>query len=185
MQAEDPRVLVPADRPRWESALQPGLQDHLSFDRLVKPGEMAPEPGAGLPEDRELLFSEIWTLSGSDGGKAFEFVGDALREAKVSRETGAALFSAAATIPGVEILGAVQDTLGRPGLGLGYVTTKNGAPLRKGLIFDESKSSLLGERTVLLAPASWTSAPPGTTVGYRSYTAAGMLDSTDARATAG
>jgi hypothetical protein len=81
------------------------------------------------------------------------------------------LFKVAATLPGVEDLGAVSDEKGRQGVGVGF--THDGTRLE--LIFDPDNSAILGEREVRIAdegtvPGSWIV-----------YLESGVVDSTNER----
>jgi hypothetical protein len=84
-----------------------------------------------------------------DGGKPspgedFTHIGDLLRESDASPALRAAAYRAAATIPGVKLLGPTKDHLGRTGVGIGY---SNGLAINE-LILDRQTSALLGEQTV-------------------------------------
>jgi hypothetical protein len=73
-------------------------------------------------------------------GEDFVHVGDFLRETDARPALRAALYRAAALIPGVRLLGTVRDHLGREGLGVAY--SKNE------LIFNPRTAALLAEQTI-------------------------------------
>lgn len=75
---------------------------------------------------------------------AFVLFGDLIRESLMPPEVGAALYRAAATIPGVEVVHGVEDSLGREGVAI----TRAGDGEREELIFDEETLTFLGERVV-------------------------------------
>ncbi len=74
--------------------------------------------------------------------EAFTTIGDLLRESIAPPEVSAALYRAAALIPGVTVISDAADAIGRPGVGVSY--TANG--YQQEWIFDKTTLSLLGER---------------------------------------
>ncbi|MEW6583038.1 MAG: CU044_5270 family protein, partial [Actinomycetota bacterium] len=104
----------------------------------------------------------------------FTMVGDGLRESTFSPRARAALFRAAAYIPGVELVGRTTDPLGRDGLAV--ARTADGT--RKELVFDPRTSALLAERDVLAEPVAWLpGVPPGTVTGHTVYVTSAIVDS--------
>ncbi|MEO6858522.1 MAG: CU044_5270 family protein [Solirubrobacteraceae bacterium] len=80
---------------------------------------------------------------------AFISVGDLLAENDALPALRAALYRAAATIPGVRLLGPVIDRLGRHGIGLALTSHDASYPgWTFELIFDAHDSALLGDRRV-------------------------------------
>ncbi|MFD7435897.1 CU044_5270 family protein [Streptomyces sp. NPDC059861] len=75
---------------------------------------------------------------------AFVLFGDLIRESLMPPEVGAALYRAAATIPGVEVVHGVKDSVGREGVAI----TRTGDGEREEMIFDEETLTFLGERVV-------------------------------------
>jgi hypothetical protein len=101
-----------------------------------------------LPTDPSAMRS--WLYRKSQGGnppdvQAFITVGDTLRESYVAPAAKAAMFKAAATIPGVTVTGDTVDLAGRKGIAVGQ--TWNG--VRQELIFEAKTYRLLGERQVV------------------------------------
>lgn len=100
----------------------------------------------GLPTDTATLRALI--MSGKiDGGprtnaEAFVRVGDLLRETDASPRLRAAIYRAAATIPGVRSLGPTRDHLGRLGVGLTFHSRDGYDPT---YIFNPHTSALIGE----------------------------------------
>jgi hypothetical protein len=78
----------------------------------------------------------------SSPGAAFEEIGDLLRETDASPSLRAALYRAAALIPGVHLLGTVRDHIGRTGLGV----THEDHGITDELIFNARTSALVGEQ---------------------------------------
>lgn len=77
--------------------------------------------------------------------QAFRTIGDSLREVYVSPAAKAAMFRAAATVPGVTVAKGAVDFVGRKGIAVGQ--TWHG--IREELIFDAKSYELLGERQVV------------------------------------
>jgi hypothetical protein len=126
-----------------------------SSDERVGPGGLLPtwRRLATLPTSPEKLAELISArkLEGGTAGPAEDFsqVGDLLREVYAPPALRSALFQVAARIPGVEILGIVTDTAGRPGVGVAYVSYPRAGERRLNeLIFDPATSALLAEQTV-------------------------------------
>ena len=78
--------------------------------------------------------------------------------------------------PGVQLVGAVKDELGRRGTAVAYVSHG----VSDELIFDPRTSALLAERQVVTGDGSW--APVGTVLQSKSYVSSGVVDSTSATA---
>ncbi|MGW1882285.1 CU044_5270 family protein [Streptomyces sp. NPDC001970] len=102
--------------------------------------------------------------------EAFVMIGDLLRGVAAPPETSAALYRAAARIPGVvTVLGAV-DAAGRRGVAV----AREHDGERTEWIFDEKTLQLLGERTVLLEDSAWGKA--GTAVTSTAVLDRGIVD---------
>ncbi|UIX31701.1 CU044_5270 family protein [Streptomyces sp. GQFP] len=77
--------------------------------------------------------------------RAFVLFGDLIRETLMPPKVGAALYRAAAKIPGVEVVPDVRDTTGRTGIAV----TRTGADgEEEQLIFDKKTYTFLGERVL-------------------------------------
>ncbi|RSS72785.1 CU044_5270 family protein [Streptomyces sp. WAC06614] len=122
-----------------------------------------------LPTDPDRLLSLIYSDtrrnhgpgSGSTTGpdqQAFVAIGDLLRTVEAPPGVSAALYRAAARIPGVVLVPEATDAAGRPGVAV--ARSHNGE--RTEWIFDRQTLRLLGERTVLLKNSVW--GPQGTPV---------------------
>jgi hypothetical protein len=141
-----------------------------------------------LPTDPDALrqLIEERKVEGGPPGDAetFTIIGDLLRETYAPPRLRAALYEIASELPGVELRGTVRDEVGREGVGVAYVDRG----LRHELIFDSKTSALLGERDVVVDPATAFAdygghvPPVGAVVGYASYLASGVVNSTSARA---
>jgi hypothetical protein len=82
----------------------------------------------------------------------FEQIGGLVREAMPPR-TAAALYQAAARIPGVEAAPQAHDAIGRHGVGIARNDTASGT--RTEWIFDKDSLALLGTRTYLIEDTSY------------------------------
>ncbi|WP_449064707.1 CU044_5270 family protein [Planomonospora algeriensis] len=103
-----------------------------------------------LPADAEGMRAHLYT--GDRGGNsrdeaAWTRVGDLLRENYVPAAQRAALFEAAATIPGVDAVGDAEDAAGRKGIAVGRVGPDG---VREDLIFHPETYELLGERGIVV-----------------------------------
>lgn len=105
-----------------------------------------------LSTDPQKLLAQMRMLEGDPDSPADDFthVGDFLRETDAGPALRAALYRAAALIPGVELLGSVRDHLGRTGLGVAF--TAKGK--RTELILNRRTAVLMGEQTTGSAPGS-------------------------------
>lgn len=75
---------------------------------------------------------------------AFVLFGDLIRESLMPPKVSAALYRAAATIPGVEVVRNVKDSVGREGIAV----TRQSGGVREEQIFDAKTYTYLGEREV-------------------------------------
>ncbi|WP_330331009.1 CU044_5270 family protein [Streptomyces sp. NBC_00536] len=135
----------------------------------------------GLSTDPDRLLETIYADarlnhgegSGSTTGpdqEAFVAIGDLLRTVEAPPGVSAALYRAAARIPGVVLVPQATDAIGRPGVAVARV--HNGE--RTEWIFDTVSMRLLGERTVLLKDSAWGKA--GAPVTSVAIVARGVVD---------
>ncbi|MGI5160046.1 CU044_5270 family protein [Microbispora sp. CA-102843] len=102
-----------------------------------------------LPDDPEKMRAYLYDRPRGDSPPdtgAWTAVGDLLRETYVPAPQRAALFKAAATIPGVTVTENTEDAAGRTGIGVGRVS----GGVREEIIFDPSTYELLGERGIVV-----------------------------------
>jgi hypothetical protein len=99
-----------------------------------------------LPTDPHALLDRIYTEEGRAGRsadqEAFTTIGDLLGESIAPPDVSAALYRAAALIPGVTVIPDAQDALGNPGVAVSF--TSNGA--QDEWIFNKDTLQLIGER---------------------------------------
>ncbi len=105
-----------------------------------------------LSTDPSTLLAQMRRIDGGPHTPAEDFVhvGDFLRETDASPALRAALYQAAALIPGVQLLGTVTDHLGHRGLGVAMTTGK----VRHELIFNSQTAALMGEQSTGNTPES-------------------------------
>ncbi|MEU9033025.1 CU044_5270 family protein [Streptomyces sp. NPDC048383] len=134
-----------------------------------------------LPTDPDQLLEVIYEdarLNHGDGSQsttgpdqqAFVAIGDLLRTMEAPPGVSAALYRAAARIPGVILIPEATDAAGRDGVAIARVHEGE----RTEWIFDEHNLRLLGERTVLLKDSTWGKA--GTPVTSVAIVARGVTD---------
>jgi hypothetical protein len=103
-----------------------------------------------LPTDPDALLEKIYDDTKDRGsinrGAALEMIGDMLDEATLLPEVDAALYRAAAKIPGVSVVDKAEDLAGRPGVGLSF---KDG-DRRDTWVFDKESLNYLGSDKVAL-----------------------------------
>ncbi|WP_412077547.1 CU044_5270 family protein [Streptomyces xanthophaeus] len=125
----------------------------------------------------ELIYEDTRLNHGSGSGsttgpdqQAFVAIGDLLRSIEAPPGLSAALYRAAARIPGVVLVPEVEDAAGRTGVAVARV--HNGE--RTEWIFDKESLRLLGARTVVLKDNAWGKA--GTAVTSVAIVARGVTD---------
>ena len=104
----------------------------------------------------------------------FSFVESLLLGGPFPPKLSAALYRVIATLPGMQLIGATHDPLGRPGVALGYFFKHQ--PGRAELIFNPTTGVFLAERSISLN-AEREGAPPGTVVGWSAIVRQGVVHS--------
>ncbi|GAA1159312.1 hypothetical protein GCM10009654_14340 [Streptomyces hebeiensis] len=126
------------------NAPKPGI-NHPTYDFL-----------AGLTTDPDELLTLIYKETKGQGNspdqQAFSTIGDLLGESYPPAELYAALFKAAAKIPGVIMVDDAVDASGRHGVAVARVDSASGS--REEWIFDKKTHAFLGERVVQVKGAS-------------------------------
>jgi RNA polymerase sigma-70 factor (ECF subfamily) len=133
----------------------------------------SPDRLAALPRDPSALLDHIHTLTIGQGsspdGEALVWIADTLRSGVVPAELRAALYNAAAMIPGVEITEKQANLNGAAtGIAIGRLETVNG--IRQDLIIDPNTGQLIGERQVLTRGYGPDYFPVGTVIGWTAIT---------------
>ncbi|MFI9307368.1 CU044_5270 family protein [Streptomyces triculaminicus] len=105
-----------------------------------------------LPTDPDVLLKRLyrWGKTGDPQADwtAFGEIGQLLEEQIATPEVSAALFKAAAKIPGVTLVDKAVDATGRTGVAI----THTGPNSRQEWIFDRNTYQYLGQRDVLVKP---------------------------------
>ena len=108
-----------------------------------------------LPTDPDVLLKKIYDETRGQGQgpdqQAFVTIGDLLREQLAPPKVSAALYKAAAGIPGVTVVEDAVDAAGRHGVAVARV--HNGE--RTEWIFDRNTLEFLGERGVMVEDRPW------------------------------
>lgn len=142
-----------------------------------------------LPTDPTRLLNYIYVHTLGQGssrdGEALAWIADRLRGGTVPADIRAAMFRAAAEIPGVQVSDRLANLDGRTGVAVGYIDRKAGT--RQDIIVDPSTGGFIGEREVLLKPSGpipagtaddWTSVTTSVVASAPRGTADGGFDST-------
>lgn len=125
-----------------------------------------------LPRDPAALLRHIYTVTNGQGrsrdGEALVWIADTLRSGIVPADLRAALYKAAAGIPGVKITAQQANLDGRSGFAIGY-TESDGS--RQELIIDPTSGLVIGEREVVTGEAAkGFRVPDGTAIEWTAIT---------------
>ncbi|AYG04456.1 hypothetical protein D7I44_13560 [Gryllotalpicola protaetiae] len=138
--------------------------------------DMTPAAIAALPSGPGKLLDQVYARSkgqgDSQGAAAIGWIADLLRTGIVPAGTRAALFRAAALIPGVQLTDKAANLDGRTGTAVGFASTSAG--YRQDIIIDPATGAFIGEREVLLRADSGM--PAGTSIEWTSV-ATSVVDS--------
>jgi hypothetical protein len=111
-----------------------------------------------LPTDPHALLAMIYKVEQGHGPspdqEAFVTIGDLLRDKIVPPRVAAALYRAAALIPGVTLVPNATDAIGRHGVAVAQTAWG----IRTELIFSKTSLRLIGERTILASAGISTDA---------------------------
>jgi hypothetical protein len=106
-----------------------------------------------LPTSPHALLAMIYRVERGHGPgpdqEAFVTIGDLLRDTIAPPKVAAALYRAAALIPGVTLVAHATDAIGRPGVAVARIGPGIDGGIRDELIFSRATLQLLGERTVI------------------------------------
>jgi RNA polymerase sigma-70 factor (ECF subfamily) len=134
----------------------------------------APATVEALPRDPKQLLTRIRHDVGATGwspdGAAFERIAELLGSGVAPAPVRAALYRAAALIPGVELVTHATALHGQDGVAIGRTESKSG--LRLDLVIDPHTGELIGERTVTTRAQPDSPLPVGTTTSWSSTTTA-------------
>ena len=115
-----------------------------------------------LPTSPQTLLAMIYRVERGHGPspdqEAFVTIGDLLRDTIAPPKVAAALYRAAALIPGVTLVPHATDAIGRPGVAVARIGPGVDGGIRDELIFSRTTLQLIGERTVIARTGTTTSA---------------------------
>lgn len=149
-----------------------GVEDSaLSGQPFLDTADLPTEPKAL----RRLIEARKIPLVDGPPGEAetFTLIGDMLRDTYLPPVFRAALYRVAAELPEVELMGRVEDPVGRTGIGVAFT---KGSVIHE-LIFDPRTSALLGEREVAARRIPELQVPAGTETGSTAYLESKVVDS--------
>lgn len=173
----EPVFLSERDREAWIAAGRMDLQGAMNLPLENNDVPDVPMRSLDLPSDPDALYERLKTDAGDAGtsleNEMFVLVGDALRELHTTPEQRAGLFEVAARIPGVELVGEVEDPVGRAGIAVAKRDETN--KIRHTLIFDPETSALLAEEEVVL-DGNWAGYAAGTVIGWAAYLESTVVD---------
>ncbi|HLT09994.1 MAG TPA: CU044_5270 family protein [Micromonosporaceae bacterium] len=163
-----PGLLRDTGRPRdGEVVLEPHGEVYLNGPTLRYLTTLPTNPDLLLAK----IYLETWGAGPNPQQEAFVTIGDLMRESVVPPRLAAALYRAAARIPGTEVVDDAVDALGRHGVAI--ARTHDG--LRTEWIFDRGTLQFLGERTVTTeTPGSFV--PPGIVTASTAVVARAIVD---------
>ncbi|MFJ1898592.1 CU044_5270 family protein [Streptomyces sp. NPDC088115] len=131
-----------------------------------------------LPTEPDALLKKLRedaAYSGSSDQNLFNYVAGLINENILPPETGAAIYRAAAKIPGVVALDRAQDGDGRPGVALARTDERDHE--RKELVFDANSYDYLGMRAYLVQNTEL--GKKGTVTEMQAVLDRGVVDSRD------
>ena len=115
-----------------------------------------------LPTNPHALLALIYRVERGHGPgpdqEAFVTIGDLLRNTIAPPKVAAALYRAAALIPGVTLIPHATDAVGRHGVAVGRIGPGVDGGVREELIFSGATLQLIGERTVIARTGETTGA---------------------------
>jgi hypothetical protein len=188
---EQPKFVGPVDRANWEAA---GMPNFLPADGGARTTEsslpagtfddgfpdkelsaLPTEPSAlseALRQRAENIHSDVPTPAGT-----LELIGEILRNPAASPELRAALYEAAALVPGIEYLGEKVDVTGRTGVAVGLVSAYSGQRTLYSLIYDPSSSEALAMEATALESAAFADTEAPFVTSATIYLASGSANS--------
>ncbi|MFG3495956.1 CU044_5270 family protein [Streptomyces sp. NPDC047928] len=171
--------------------IDPAVNDSPEGETLSLPDELGNTPVASLnspsydylaklttdPDDLlAKIYKETEGMGNSRDQQAFTTIGDLLGESFPPVELHAALFKAAAKIPGVVVVPDAVDAVGRHGVAVARLDEPSGQ--REEWIFDKKTHVFLGKRTVQVnrAPEHADLLKPGTVLSTNAIMKRAIVD---------
>jgi hypothetical protein len=142
--------------------------DFYGEQRLLFAGMPLDEGVKNLPRDPQALLDAIRERSnpGSSASEMLESIADALKTGAVPVDLRAALYKAAALIPGVTVVDRQANLNGETGIALGVEDQDR--QTRLDIIIDPTTGLLIGEREVTLTTEAYPAFPAGTAIAWTS-----------------
>jgi hypothetical protein len=169
--AETPQLATSADRAAWVADGKPNLADgtgniNVTFKRGGYSLDLSHVPTD--PAALQQLIEQRKLEDGPPGDpETFTIIGDLLRDSYAPPAVRSALYTVAAQLRGVQLIGSTHDRLGRAGTAVGY----RSHGYTHELIIDPQTSALLAEQIV---------DNTGAVVDWTAYLSSGIVDSTSA-----
>jgi hypothetical protein len=179
--SQKPELVSAAQRAAWVAAGSPPLRSGQVSEESIKGANKFLDT-SNLPTEPKALRESIEARKapefvGPPGeAETFELIGDLLRETYLPPAFRAALYRVTAELPGIELLGEVEDPVGRTGIGI----ASPGPEIRHELIFNPETSALLGEREELVIDskaARRAGLVPRTEMGSTTYLESAVVNS--------
>jgi len=172
-----PTFLSERDRARWIAAGRPPLPGatRVGDTRIRSRRSAVPaDPAAAYAH----LEAQARTKDSSFAWAMFQLVGGEFRHMLTTPAQRAALYAAAARVPGIDLVGDVTDRVGRSGVAIAVLT--DDATARLQLVVDPGSGRLLAEEEVVLEGNAFAY-PAGTVIAHTTYTHVELVDGVDAR----
>ncbi|MFC3735740.1 CU044_5270 family protein [Paractinoplanes deccanensis] len=166
LSADGSRTGLLREKPVEPGAVDPHLNDNLPLDAGT-PGYLGDLP-ADKAAMRDYLYAGNDTKNPADRA-AFTKVGDTLREHYLRPDAAAALYEAAATIPGTTVVRGA-DLAGRKGIAV----SRTDQGTRHDIIFDARTYRFLGERDVVVGDVP--PYPKNTVIGWTAQLKVEIVD---------
>lgn len=174
----DPSTVAQTFGPASERAAAAAVANSSSTPDIIRAAKGAWYNGKptewgfqSLPRDPQQLLNYIYRVTAGHGvspdGEALVFIADTLRTGVVPADLRAALYKAAAGIPGLKITDHATTLDGRTGIAFGR-DESNG--VRQEIIIDPTSGLLIGERQVLLHDGVLPGVPAGESMGWTAVT---------------
>jgi hypothetical protein len=157
-----------ASRERWVDAGRPAAEPVTIQHQRWAPGGFAPD-AAALPADPARLLPALAVghpIADIGDAEVLVAIGDAYRSTRLSPAQQAALFTFAASRPGLKPLGRIKDRAGRVGYALSVESDHTGLPTRYTAIFDPVSGRLLDLEQTLTRTAGRLNVQVPATIAY-------------------
>jgi hypothetical protein len=186
-----PSFLTPGDKAKWVAAGSPALGDP-QIDQTFGAGRLPFVDFSTLPTDPAALAKLVREgrvgTSGlvpvgdypplSPSAELGHITGSLINEGYASPAMRSALYQVIAGIPGMKLLGAVTDGVGRTGTGVALTDGQSGQ--QTVLIFDPNTSAILEVKTLAVGPNRLIGSSVGTVVSSAIFVSSGVVSSTTA-----